>query len=110
MGDVESNLTALKMASLKGIKKSTKVLILDVNGGEGPKLAKSLAQQGFGKVFVIEGGFGGWQSAGLGVKQARSVSATLMPSFGRFISGGSSSSSRVIDVTPNFLGLPSGRD
>ena len=46
------------------------VLILDANGGEAPKLAKALATQGFGKVFVIEGGFNGWQSAGLGVKSA----------------------------------------
>ena len=110
MGDVESNLTALKMASLKGIKKSTKVLILDANGGEAPKLAKALAAQGFGKVFVIKGGFNGWVSAGLGVKAARVVSATLLPSFGGSSSSSSSVNGRVIDVAPSRGFLPSGRD
>lgn len=68
MGDVEATLTATKVASLKGVKKGTKVLVLDANGrGDAPKVAKALGSQGFGKVFVIEGGFNGWCNAGLGV-------------------------------------------
>ena len=54
-GDVEANLTALKVASLKGVKKGTKVLILDANGGgDATKVAKALASQGFGKTFVVQ--------------------------------------------------------
>lgn len=109
MGDVEANLTALKIASLKGVKKSTKVLLLDANGGDAPKLAKALASQGFGKVFVIEGGFNGWVSAGLGVKTARAVSATLLPSFGS-AAPSRSVSGQVIDVVPNRGLLGPGRD
>mmetsp|Transcript_1829 Transcript_1829/g.4126 ORF Transcript_1829/g.4126 Transcript_1829/m.4126 type:complete len:95 (+) Transcript_1829:3-287(+) len=94
--------------------------MLDNNGGDAPKMAKALAQQGFGKVFVIEGGFNAWTGAGLGVKSSSKVSATVMPSFGggggggkRSISNkGSSNNSRIIDVEPSrgFLGLPQGRD
>ena len=59
MGDVEANLTALKVASLKGVKRGTKVLILDNNGGsDATKVAKALAAQGFGKAFVAQGGSG----------------------------------------------------
>jgi rhodanese-related sulfurtransferase len=68
MGDVEATLTATKIASLKGVKKSTKVFVLDANGrGDGPKVAKALGTQGFGRVFVVEGGFNGWANAGLGI-------------------------------------------
>ena len=68
MGDVEATLTATKIASLKGVKRSTKVLVLDANGrGDAPKVAKALGSQGFGKVFVVEGGFNGWANAGLGI-------------------------------------------
>ena len=67
-GDVEANLTALKVASLKGVKKGTKVLILDANGGgDATKVAKALASQGFGKTFVVQGGFNGWANAGLAI-------------------------------------------
>jgi|AntAceMinimDraft_5_1070358.scaffolds.fasta_scaffold135419_2 hypothetical protein len=38
MNDVEANLFALKMGSLKGIKRSTRVLLLDGNGGDSPKV------------------------------------------------------------------------
>ena len=65
---MEANLTALKVASLKGVKKGTKVLILDANGGgDATKVAKALASQGFGKTFVVQGGFNGWANAGLAI-------------------------------------------
>ena len=68
MGDVEWTLTATKIASLKGVKKSTKVLIVDSNGkGDAPRVAKALGGQGFGRVYVVEGGFNGWANAGLGI-------------------------------------------
>jgi|TARA_B100001142_G_C14168462_1_gene591250 rhodanese-related sulfurtransferase len=44
------------------------VYLLDANGGDAPKVAKALTAQGFGKVYVIQGGFNGWASAGLGVQ------------------------------------------
>ena len=70
MGDVEANLTALKVASLKGVRRGTKVLILDNNGGsDATKVAKALAAQGFGKAFVVQGGFNGWANAGLAIER-----------------------------------------
>ena len=70
MGDVEANLTALKVASLKGVKRGSKVLILDNNGGsDATKVAKALAAQGFGKAFVVQGGFNGWANAGLAIER-----------------------------------------
>ena len=69
MGDVEAN-SALKVASLKGVKRGTKVLILDNNGGsDATKVAKALAAQGFGKAFVVQGGFNGWANAGLAIER-----------------------------------------
>lgn len=42
--------------------------MLDSNGrGDAPKVAKALGGQGFGKVYVVEGGFNGWANAGLGI-------------------------------------------
>lgn len=39
------------------------------DGGDAPKLAKVLGTQGFSRVFVIDGGFAGWQKAGLAVTE-----------------------------------------
>lgn len=77
IGEVEANLTAIKIASLNGIKKGTTVLMLDSNGGDAGKVAAALSGQGFSKVFVVEGGFNGWVKAGLATKATNIVTGQL---------------------------------
>jgi len=64
-GDSEAKVAALKISSLKGVKKNTKVILLDQSGGSAKKLAKSLSKLGFGKVFTVKGGFSAWSRQGL---------------------------------------------
>ena len=64
-GDSETKVAALKISSLKGVKKSTKVILLDQSGGSAKKLAKSLSKLGFGNVFTVKGGFSAWSRQGL---------------------------------------------
>lgn len=56
---IESQVTALQIASLKRIGRGTRVLLLDRNGASAKAVAKELARRGFGRVYVIEGGFDG---------------------------------------------------
>jgi shikimate 5-dehydrogenase len=54
---IESQITALQIAALKRVSKSTKVLVLDKNGSTARSVAKDLARKGYGNVFVIDGAF-----------------------------------------------------
>ena len=54
--------TALQIAALKRLRKGMSLFILDRSGGGSAKaVAKALAERGFGRVYVIKGGFAGWQ-------------------------------------------------
>ena len=51
-------MTALQIAALKRLGKGNKILVLDRSGGSTAKaVARALAERGFGRVFVIKGGF-----------------------------------------------------
>ena len=49
--------TALQIAALKRLGKGNKILLLDRSGGAAKAVARALAERGFGRVFVIKGGF-----------------------------------------------------
>ena len=54
--------TALQIAALKRLSRGNRLLLLDRNGGGAAKaVARALAERGFGRVYVIKGGFQGWQ-------------------------------------------------
>ena len=65
--------TALQIAALKRLGKGNKILLLDRSGGAAKAVARALAERGFGRVFVIKGGFQvgclGWEACfgGVGV-------------------------------------------
>ena len=62
-------ITALEISYLKRVGKSSKVLLIDKNGGGGAKqVAKELGKLGFRNVFVVTGGFGGWTSSKLQIR------------------------------------------
>lgn len=70
---VESKITALQIAALRRVSKSTFVYLLDRNGSLSRQVAKSLKTLGFGRCFVISGGYGGWLQAKLQTKPSTSV-------------------------------------
>jgi len=70
-GYIEAQVTALQIAALKRLGKGTKILLLDRYGNASKVVAKELARRGYGRVFVVAGGFdgrGGWVQSKLLVK------------------------------------------
>ena len=66
-------MTVLQIASLKKVKKGSRVLLMDKNGGVAKDIAKALTKRGYKRVFVISGGFSGWQSSKLQTRNSTSV-------------------------------------
>jgi hypothetical protein len=69
-----AQMTVLQIAALKKVKKGTRVLILDKNGGVAKAVARGLNGKGYKKVFVISGGFNSWTSSKLQTRGSSSVS------------------------------------
>lgn len=66
---VETRITALEIQALKRVSKGSTIMLLDKTGGSAAKdTAKELARLGFRKVYVITGGFNGWQASKLQIK------------------------------------------
>lgn len=68
---IEAQVTALQIAALKRIGRGSKVLLLDRFGNTSKAVAKELSRRGFGRVFVVSGGFdgrAGWVQSKLLVK------------------------------------------
>lgn len=84
-------MTALQIAALKRLSRGSRLLVLDRNGGGGgaKAVARALAERGFGKVYVIKGGFQGWQASKLRTKSANVVSRVEVLPPGSFGTGGS---------------------
>lgn len=66
-------MTIIQIAALKKVKKGTRVLLLDKNGGVAKDVAKGLNARGYKKVYVIDGGFNGWTSSKLQTRGSSSV-------------------------------------
>lgn len=49
--------TALQIASLKKVSKSTKIILMDRNGGNARAVAKELSKKGYKSVCSVEGEF-----------------------------------------------------
>eukprot|EP00873_Tetraselmis_striata_P019174 jgi/Tetstr1/439438/TSEL_027872.t1 len=81
---VEAQVTALQIAALKRTKKGSPLILLDKSGSTAKIVAKELAKLGYGKVYVISGGFdgrGGWVQSKLQTSLAKTVSmATVVSS------------------------------
>lgn len=74
VGKLEVTMTALQIAALKKISKSTELYIMDRNGSINGAVAKQVAARGFSKVYVVKGGFAAWQRERLPTRLATSVS------------------------------------
>lgn len=49
--------------------KGTTILLLDRNGSASKDVAKVLAGMGFGKVYVVTGGYANWTASKLQIRQ-----------------------------------------
>jgi len=90
-GAIEAQVTALQIAALKRLGRGSKVLLLDRFGNVSKAVAKELARRGFGRVFVVSGGFdgrGGWVQSKLLVKPTATqfVSSSPIPNLARTLS------------------------
>ena len=101
----ERQLTALQIVSLRRVSKGTPLLLLDSRGGGDAKaVARELRSRGFGKAYVVSGGFSAWQSAKLKTKPAATVSRVeVLPAFAAPLRQIKSSSG-------SQIALPGGRD
>lgn len=72
-------MTILQIAALKKVKKGSRILLMDKNGGVAKDIAKGLNSRGYKKVYVIDGGFNGWTSSKLQTRGSSSVSSSLPP-------------------------------
>lgn len=69
-------MTALQIAALKRVNRGSRIVLLDRYGPTARAVAKELARRGFGKVFVVAGGFdgrSGWVQSKLLVKPTASA-------------------------------------
>ncbi|GFR43580.1 hypothetical protein Agub_g4677 [Astrephomene gubernaculifera] len=94
-GYIESQTTALQIAALRRINTASKIILLDRYGPNAEAVARELAKKGYGRVFVVSGGFdgrAGWIQSKLQIKPFTATSLTFAaPSFGR---SGSTTSTR----------------
>jgi len=88
---IEAQVTALQIAALKRIGRGSKVVLLDRFGNVSKQVAKELSRRGFGRVFVVQGGFdgrAGWVQSKLLVKPTATqfVSSSPIPNLARTLS------------------------
>lgn len=112
---LELKITGMQIAALKRLSKGSPIFILDRNGGTAKAVAREIAARGYGKVFVVTGGFSGWQRDRLGTKLSQSVSRVevLLPGSIRTGSSstrqGSAKNSQVLPPQTARRALPAGR-
>ena len=87
VGTLEITITAMQIAALKKVSKSTEIFIMDKNGSVSGAVAKQLSARGFSKVFIVKGGFGAWQKERLPIRMATSVSAVEVVAPGAVLFG-----------------------
>ena len=114
-GQLEVTVTALQIAALKRLGKGSSIYLLDRSGGTAKQVAKELASRGFGRVFVVAGGFQGWQNSKLRTRPSSTVSRVEV------LQPGSRASARIIPAVARTVqvlppvgrsaqrALPSGR-
>ncbi|KIZ04855.1 hypothetical protein MNEG_3102 [Monoraphidium neglectum] len=87
-GFIEAQVTAIQIASLKRLGRGSKVLLLDRTGSTAKTVAKELSKRGFGRVYVIDGGFdgrNGWVGSKLLVKPDAGAGLQPLPNITRTI-------------------------
>ncbi|GAB4818558.1 hypothetical protein N2152v2_005604 [Parachlorella kessleri] len=77
--DVEAELTAVEIAALKKVNKGTTMYLMGSNGSMCKSVAKELGRRGFGKVYIVSGGYQAWSNAKLRTKPWSPAAALLPP-------------------------------
>lgn len=91
---LEITMTALQIAALKKIAKSTEIYLMDKNGSVSGAVARQLSSKGFGKVYIIRGGFDAWQRQKLPIRMATSVSSVEVVAPGAVLFGSTRKSTK----------------
>lgn len=77
-----------QISFLKRLNNGSKIILLDRYGGASKAVAKELAKRGYGRVFVVAGGFdgrNGWVASKLLVKPVAGGSYAPLPNIARTI-------------------------
>lgn len=86
--EVESRVTALQIAALRRLSRSSDIFLLDGNGSVSRRVAKGLNALGFGRCFVVSGGYGGWMRSKLQTKPSPTIYKAEVVSPVSILSGG----------------------
>jgi len=71
---IEAETTGLQIANLKKLSKGKAVVIMDDGNSRSAKIiARRLAREGYGKAYVLGGGFGEWKRASLRTREVTKV-------------------------------------
>lgn len=117
---VEAEIAALKIAAMKRLNKSSKIVIIDSNGNVAKSIARSLSELGFKNTWVVLDGYDGgkgWLQSKLGSETYQSYSFGEILSPSRVIPAGTkrffsnTSKDEVVDVgSSRFKFLPEPSD
>lgn len=91
--ELECQVTALLIASLKKVDRGSSVYLLDRNGSLAPDVAKNLDSKGFKNCYVVKGGYDGWTRAKLQIRPSIAVTnaEVIAPVLGTIFGSGSTS-------------------
>ncbi|XP_042443453.1 uncharacterized protein LOC122028676 [Zingiber officinale] len=76
--DVDYSLTAVVIRNLKNVKKESKVIVMDANGGHSKAIARSLKKLGVKNPYMVQGGFESWVKNGLRTKELKPQTALTL--------------------------------
>merc|ERR1712078_534385 len=110
----EARVTAVLVGALKGVSRGQQVILMDSGNGSAKEVAKALAEQDFGNVYVMDSGFRGWKGALLATQAAPTskFSVQVLPpasEVGTGFFGGSQKTIAPSKATRSVRALPAGR-
>ncbi|KAI9114847.1 hypothetical protein K1719_013860 [Acacia pycnantha] len=76
--DLNDSMVAVVIRNLKIVKDSSKVIVMDADGGRSKGIARSLRKIGVKTPYLVQGGFQSWVKQGLRVKELKPETAVTI--------------------------------